>query len=264
MENLDESIRLEIKTDPDSVRNQALWCGLKPGLRVLDAGCGPGKVTSILNEMIQPAGHILGVDSSEERVLLARKQYGRKTGIEFIAHDLRKPLKGVDPFDVIWVRFFLEYHRDEGYDIVKNLAKCLKPGGYLCLLDLDRNCLNHHGMPAEMEEILIKIMRKLEREYNFDPYAGKKLYAHLYDLGYQNIEVDLRAHHLIYGEALEKDAFNWLTKVEVISGKVKSLFKNYPGGHAGFDKDFIEYFYDPRRFIYTPLIICKGMKPLSS
>ena len=38
MENLEENIRLEFKTDPKAVRKQALWCGLKPGLRVLDAG----------------------------------------------------------------------------------------------------------------------------------------------------------------------------------------------------------------------------------
>ena len=115
-----------------------------------------------------------------------------------------------------------------------------------------------------MEEVLIKIMKKLEREFNFDPYAGKKLYAYLYDLGYEDIQVDLEAHHLIYGEVQEKDAFNWLKKEEVISKKTKTLFKNYPGGHSGFYKDFIEYLYSPRRFIYTPMILCKGMKPLSS
>lgn len=37
MENLEENIRLEVKTDPVAVRKQALWCGLKPGLRVLNA-----------------------------------------------------------------------------------------------------------------------------------------------------------------------------------------------------------------------------------
>ena len=53
-------------------------------------------------------------------------------------------------------------------------------------------------------------------------------------------------------------------KEEVISKKTKAIFKNYPGGHSGFYKDFIEYLYNPRRFIYTPMILCKGMKPHSS
>ncbi|MCG2777986.1 MAG: methyltransferase domain-containing protein, partial [Desulfobacterales bacterium] len=65
MENLEESIRIELKTDPVVVRKQAMWCGLKPGLRVLDVGCGPGKTSATLHEMIQPDGELLGLDFSE-------------------------------------------------------------------------------------------------------------------------------------------------------------------------------------------------------
>ena len=264
MESFEEATRLEMKADPGALRRQAQWCGVKPGLRVMDAGFGSGKTASILHDMIQPNGYILGVDSSEERTALAKKKYGRKPGIEFLVHDLREPLKDFDGFDLIWVRFFLEYHRKESLEIVKNLTGCLKPGGYLCLLDLDHNCLNHHGMPPEMESIVFMTIKRLEQKYNFDPYAGRKLYSYLYDLGFEKIEVDIQAHHLIYGKVREKEAFNWLKKEEVITGKTKALFKNYPGGHEGFNKDFAEYFFNPRRFIYTPMIVCKGRKPLSA
>jgi SAM-dependent methyltransferase len=264
MENLEEVLRLEIKTDPEAVRKQAHWCGLKPGLRVLDAGCGPGKVTSILHEMIQPGGYIVGMDYSEERIHHAEKHYSRKAGIEFQVHDLREPLVGIDEFDLIWARFILEYNLEESRDIIQNLADCLNPGGYLCLLDLDQNCLNHYEMPPEMESTIFKIIKKLEQKYNFDPYVGRKLYSYLYDLGFEDIEVDLIAHHLIYGKAKGEDAFNWRKKMEVVSMKTKALFKNYPRNYAGFDKDFTEYFNNPRRFIYTPMILCKGRKPLRS
>jgi ubiquinone/menaquinone biosynthesis C-methylase UbiE len=59
MENSEESVRLEMKTDTETVRRQAEWCGIKPGMRVLDVGCGPGITTSILHEMIQPGGSII-------------------------------------------------------------------------------------------------------------------------------------------------------------------------------------------------------------
>ena len=76
MESIEEIIRLEVKTDPEVVRKQALWCGMKPGLGVLDVGCGSGKATSILHEMIQPGGSVLGIDYSEERTTYARERYG--------------------------------------------------------------------------------------------------------------------------------------------------------------------------------------------
>ena len=43
--------------------------------------------------------------------------------------------------------------------------------------------------------------------------------------------------------------------------KAKALFDDYPGGSDGFIKDFNEFFHDPRRFTYTPLILCTGRKP---
>ena len=58
MENSEEALRLELKTDPEAVRSQANWCGVEPGMSVLDAGCGPGKVTSILYKMIQPRAEL--------------------------------------------------------------------------------------------------------------------------------------------------------------------------------------------------------------
>ncbi len=261
MENSEEALRLELKTDPEAVRGQAVWCGLQPGMRVLDAGCGPGKVTSILWDMLQPRGSILGVDYSEERVQYAKKHYGNRSGIDFRFHDLRHPLEDLGPFDLIWVRFVLEYNRIESFEIIRNLDAVLKPGGSLCLLDLDYNCLSHFPLPAPMERILFKLMKLLETRFNFDAYAGRKLYSYLYDLGYGDVALHLLPHHLFYGEVKTEDVFNWVKKVEVVSLKAKELFEDYPGGRGGFFEDFRSFFLSPRRFTYTPLILGKGMKP---
>jgi ubiquinone/menaquinone biosynthesis C-methylase UbiE len=259
MENMEETIRLEVKTDLNAVRRQATWCGVAPGMRVLDAGCGPGKVTSFLHEMLQPDGSIVGVDYSEERISHARDQYG-KSGVRFEVWDLREPLTGLGRFDLIWVRFVMEYNRIEGPQIIDNLTECLAPGGSLCLLDLDHNCLSHYPLPPAMEPILPKLMELFEQKFNFDAYAGRKLYAYLYDNGYEDIQVDMAAHHLIYGESKDVDVFNWIKKAEVVSRKAKGSFDSYPGGHDAFFADFFRFFNDPRRFTYTPLILCKGKK----
>ena len=261
MEHSEEALRLELKTDPEAVRGQAIWCGVQPGMHVLDAGCGPGKVTSILYEMIQPRGKVLGVDYSEERIQYAKKHYGSHSGIEFRLHDLRHPLDAMGPFDLIWVRFVLEYNRAESLEIIRNLDAVLKPGGCLCLLDLDHNCLSHYPLPAPMEKTLVELMKLLETRFNFDAYAGRKLYSYLYDLAYQNVALHLLPHHLFYGKVKSEDLFNWVKKVEVVSLKAKELFEDYPGGRNGFFEDFKSFFLHPRRFTYTPLILCKGMKP---
>jgi SAM-dependent methyltransferase len=262
MENREESIRLEHKTDPEAVRQQALYCGLRPGMRVLDAGCGPGKTSSILYEMVLPGGDVVGVDYSEKRIHYARINYEHHPGLEFRLHDLRDPLEERASFDLIWVRFVLEYNRKERMDIIRNLAECLKPGGILCLIDLDHNALNHYGLSRELEKTIFKLMDIVEKEYNFDPYVGRKLYASLYDSGFEDIDVTLMAHHLIYGEVKDSDLFNWYKKVEIASKRIGQIIDGYPGGPEGFFVDFTRFFNDPRRFTYTPLLICKGRKPL--
>lgn len=262
MESPDENLRLERKTRDESVREQALWCGIKPGMSVLDAGCGPGKTTALLHQIIQPGGRILGVDYAEKRITYAKEKYGNDPGIDFRLHDLRDPLDCAEVFDLIWVRFVLEYNRAEGPEIVRYLTNTLKPGGTICLIDLDYNCLTHYKLPDNMEAVFLKIAAALERNFNFDPFIGRKLYSYLYDLDYDQIEVELKAHHLFYGNIGENDLFNWQKKIEMASTKGRDLINEYPGGSERFTKDFKSFFSDPRRFTYTPLIMCKGTKPV--
>ena len=48
--------------------------------------------------------------------------------------------------------------------------------------------------------------------------------------------------------------FNWIKKVGVVCQRAKELFKRSPGDRDGF-------FQDGKRVTYTPLILCKGIKP---
>jgi len=263
MENDEEEKRLDIKTDPDAVKQQALWFGINSGARVLDVGCGPGKTTAILYDVVQPGGEVKGVDLAESRINYARSFYGGKKGIDFKVRDVRMPMSDLGQFDFIWVRFVLEYYLEGAFDIIKNISNNLKPGGQMCLLDLDYNCLSHWEMPKALESVVVKSMFYAQDNYNFDLYAGRKLYAHLYDMGFDDIHLNVMGHHLIYGGLKASDEFNWMKKLEVGTQKAPQIFSDYPGGGEKFLSDFKSFFRNPRRFTYSPLILCKGRKPLS-
>jgi ubiquinone/menaquinone biosynthesis C-methylase UbiE len=260
MESEEEALRLDLKTDRWAVVRQARWAGIGPGMRVADLGCGSGKTTSALQELVQPDGQAIGVDISDKRVAFATQQYGH-TGARFVRADIREPIPELGQFDALWVRFVLEYYRQECADIVRTVSALLKPGGRLCLLDLDNNCLCHHEIPPRLERTMHGIMDALGRRANFDPYAGRRLYAHLCDLGYEEIRVTVEGHHLIYGELRENDAFNWMKKIEVAPQRIGYDFPEYPGGWEEFRAEFERFFADPRRFTYSPLIIAVGRKP---
>ncbi len=261
MESKDEVLRLDVKTDPAALRRQALWCGVKPGMRILDAGCGSGKTTMLIHELIQPGGYVIGVDYSPSQIAFAEENYGGKAGLEFHMQDIKAPMEWLGQFDLVFVRFVLEYYRTGAQEIVENLMKIVKPGGSLCLLDLDYNSLIYYEMPELMQSTLAKVIGILEDKYNFDTLMGRKLYSFLYDAGFENIEAELMAHNFIYGEIKDKDRFNLTTKVETVLNKLGAALKSYPGGYDQFRSDFVKFLLDPRRFTYTPLLLCKGDKP---
>ncbi|ACV68308.1 class I SAM-dependent methyltransferase [Desulfohalobium retbaense] len=258
MEHEAETHRLEQKTDFDSLSAQAHWAGLRPGMRVLDVGCGAGITTKMLSKLVGESGSCLGIDASPERIEHARNLYSGP-GISFLQANIYAPLDYLPPFDFIWVRFFLEYHQQGAATIVHRLKKCLRPGGILCLIDLDNNCTGHFEMPERLSQALNGVMQQLVDHRDFDPQMGKKLYTYMYDAGMQDIAVSLGAHHLIYGHLQEKEAYNWSRKIEVAAARSGYEFPEYEDGFEGFLRDFKEFFFDPRRFTYTPLLCCRGV-----
>lgn len=260
MESGAESHRLVIKTDDAKTAAQAAWGGLAPGMRVADLGCGPGRTTSVLHDLVLPGGETVGIDFGPDRITHAIANYQRP-GLTFHCRDIRDPLDDLGKFDFVWMRFLLEYYRAESFALAKKAATLLKPGGILCLADLDNNCLNHFEMPERLARTITSLMAALQEEGNFDPFVGRKLYSYLYELGFEDIRVEVLGHHVIYGELKESDAFNWLRKAEIAPARLGFTFALYPGGHPEFVAEFQQFFADPRRFTYSPLVLCRGCHP---
>ena len=258
MEHKEESYRLDIKTDPKSLQEQALWAGIRPGMRVADLGCGPGKTSFFLNKIVSPAGETVGVDNSEQRIAYAKKNYQDRK-LSFVLGDIRQDLSSLGKFDFIWMRFVLEFYRSSGFELIKKAMDLLKPGGIICLIDLDYNCLTHYGLPEKLEAAILGVIQELEKKADFDPFAGRKLYTVLYDLGFIDIEVAMAPYHLIYGDLKEVDDYNWTKKVEEAGKNSGYRFDEFDGGYDEFFQEFKKAFKDPRRFTYTPVIACRGI-----
>ncbi|MBW2063713.1 MAG: class I SAM-dependent methyltransferase [Deltaproteobacteria bacterium] len=260
MESEEEALRLDLKTDGRTVEKQALWAGLSPGMRVADLGCGAGKTTFHLNRLVQPAGGTVGVDFSEQRILYAKKHY-HAPGISYLLRDIRDPLEDLGLFDFVWIRFVLEYYNTGSPDILKNVSKIVKPGGILCLIDLDCNCLRYYGLSRRLEKTINLLMKSVQDNYDFDPHAGIKLYSYLFDLGFEDIDVSVGSHNLLFGKLKENDMFNWTKKMEIVGKSLGYEFKDYHGGYKEFCEELKAAFANPRTFYYSPLIACRGRKP---
>ena len=52
--------------------------GIRPGMRVLDLGCGAGDVTFVAADLVGPEGSVVGVDRSPEALARARLRAGQR------------------------------------------------------------------------------------------------------------------------------------------------------------------------------------------
>jgi SAM-dependent methyltransferase len=113
--------------------------GLRPGARILDAGCGFGRTVGVLRELGFDA---VGVDISPAVIAEAQR---RNPGPAYLVHDLTEPLPDeVERFDAIvnvYSSFGYGATVDDDAAVLRTWHAALKPGGALVmeLSDIERS-----------------------------------------------------------------------------------------------------------------------------
>ena len=54
-----------------------IYAGIKPGTKIIEAGCGSGALTCILGDIIRPNGHLFSYDIEEKNLKIARRNVER-------------------------------------------------------------------------------------------------------------------------------------------------------------------------------------------
>ncbi|KAI1163945.1 methyltransferase type 11 [Nemania serpens] len=116
---------------------------LKPGMRVLDVGCGPGTITLDLAALV-PGGSVTGIDASSSAVGYARElceQRGVRNASFSVGDVLKLPFDD-DSFDVVHAHQVLG-HLPGGEDGpgpvrgLREMRRVCKPGGFVCAREVE-------------------------------------------------------------------------------------------------------------------------------
>jgi trans-aconitate 2-methyltransferase len=98
--------------------------------RVLDAGCGSGRVTQLLAERL-PRGTVVALDGSPSMIEAARSRLARfGARVEYLVADLGLPLPLAEPVDAILSTATFHWVPDHDA-LFRNLAAIVRPGGRL-------------------------------------------------------------------------------------------------------------------------------------
>ena len=119
-------------------RRILLQAGLKPGMKVVDFGCGVGATTRMLAEMIGPWGSVTGIDLSKAqleqgRQLCSSAGFANASFLEASATATGLPRNA---FDLAYCRYLLLHLTDPAACLAEMFA-ILKPGGVVVVEDGD-------------------------------------------------------------------------------------------------------------------------------
>lgn len=163
--------------------------GLRPGMHVLDVGCGTGPVTRFLATTVGNSGSALGIDIAASQLEIARAEAATAglTNITFReagAYDTRLPRSS---FDLVFCRLVL-CHLNRPLDAIREMAAILKPGGILCCQDLDLG--NFFAFPrTAVYEQMRESAIELGRRRGVDFCLGPKLPSLFREAGFPQPEI---------------------------------------------------------------------------
>ena len=105
--------------------------------RVLDLGCGDGRLAALVLDARPDAVTAVALDSSPPMLDLARARFEADVRVEVRAHDLEEPLPALGPFDVVVSGFAIHHLAHERKrSLFGEVAAVLRPGGVFANLEV--------------------------------------------------------------------------------------------------------------------------------
>ncbi|MBT5319571.1 MAG: methyltransferase domain-containing protein [Chloroflexi bacterium] len=159
---------------------------LSPGMRLLDAGCGPGSITRGLANYVAP-GDVTGIDSDAARIetalgILALEE---SDNLSYEVADVTDLPFENGQFDAVFANGLIEHLPFPG-DGISELMRVLKPGGIIGLRSPDWDVALLHPDNTDLRDS-IALRNRWQRSRGGHPDAGRMLRGQLKSAGFADV-----------------------------------------------------------------------------
>ncbi|MDI6895497.1 MAG: class I SAM-dependent methyltransferase [Bacillota bacterium] len=136
---------------------------LRPGMRLLDCGCGPGSITLGFAEVLA-SGSVVGVDLEPRQIERARALAAQRgaANVEFRVGDIYELAFPDASFDAAFAHNVLE-HLSDPLRALREMRRVLRPGGVVAIRDPDYGtvlCVPSTPLLAEASSLVLRVRER--------------------------------------------------------------------------------------------------------
>lgn len=163
-----------------------LLAELRPGMRVLDVGCGPGTITIDVAKCVAP-GEVIGVDRVAEPFRAAREEAAKQgvSGVSFRTGDVYDLDFEDDSFDVVHAHQLL-HHLTDPVAALREMRRLAKPGGIVAVRESDFGAKTWYPTNPGLDDWL-RLYHQVAEGNGAEPDAGRRLYSWARAAGFTEI-----------------------------------------------------------------------------
>ncbi len=147
---------------------------LRPGLDLLDVGCGPGTITADLAALVSP-GRVVGLDREESPLAGARAEAAAR-GLDnaaYVVGDVYALDFPDGSFDVVHAHQVLQ-HLTDPVAALREMARVVRPGGLVAVRDSDYAAMTWHPANPGLTR-WNDLYHRVARSNGAEPDAGRML-----------------------------------------------------------------------------------------
>lgn len=159
---------------------------LRPGMMLLDVGCGPGTITADLATLVAP-GRVTAIDTAAETLPMAERAAADRgvDTVEFAVGDVNALDHADGSFDVVHAHQALQ-HVGDPVGALHEIRRVCKPGGIVAVRDVDYAAMTWYPDVPVLDEWL-SLYRRTARRNGGEPDAGRRLLSWARRAGFTDI-----------------------------------------------------------------------------
>ncbi len=157
---------------------------LRPGMRVLDVGCGPGTITRDLGALVGSEGDVLGVDI-DAGVIAQAASACDLSQVRFAVGDALRLDANDSVYDVVHAHQVLQ-HLADPVAALREMRRVTRPGGLVAVRDADYAAMTWYPSVPALDRWQ-EVYRAAARAHEGEPDAGRRLLSWANAAGFAQI-----------------------------------------------------------------------------